>query len=96
VSRLLLSAVIRGVAAYAGCVLAVLAFHLVSGMSLAEMHIRILARVVAGFLIGAGWFTESSAEAIFSDPAFDLAIGALLWSVTEVYYWLAKRWGWPT
>lgn len=58
--------------------------------------IRILARVVAGFLIGAGWFTESAAESIFSDPAFDMAIGSALWAGTEAFYWLAKRYGWRT
>lgn len=58
--------------------------------------IRILARVLAGFLIGAGFFTEDAADAVFSDPAFDAAIGAVLWAVTEVYYIIAKRMGWAT
>jgi len=58
--------------------------------------IRILARVLAGFLIGAGFFTEDAADAVFNDPAFDAAIGAVLWAVTEVYYLLAKRLGWST
>lgn len=58
--------------------------------------IRILARVLAGFLIGAGWFTESAAESIFSDPAFDMAVGAMLWGVTEGFYLFAKKLGWRT
>lgn len=58
--------------------------------------VRILARVLAGFLIGAGWFTEDAAESIFADPAFDMAIGAALWGVTELYYYAAKRFGWKT
>jgi len=58
--------------------------------------IRILCRVLAGFLIGAGYMTESSADAIFSDPAFDMAIGVILWAVTEGFYWMARRFGWRT
>ena len=58
--------------------------------------IRILARVLAGFLIGAGYFTEDAADSIFNDPAFDAAIGAAIWGVTEVYYLIAKRMGWST
>lgn len=58
--------------------------------------VRILARVLAGFLIGAGWFTEDAAESIFNDPAFDMAVGAVLWGVTELYYYAAKRFGWKT
>src|SRR5690606_32826082 len=53
--------------------------------------IRITARVLAGFLIGAGYMSESTVSAIFSDPAMDMAIGAVLWGVTETFYWLAKR-----
>jgi hypothetical protein len=58
--------------------------------------IRILARVLAGFLIGAGWFTEDAADSIFSDPDFDIAIGAVVWALTELYYLAAKRFGWTT
>lgn len=58
--------------------------------------IRIVARVLAGFLIGAGYMTDSTADAIFADPAFDMAVGTILWAVTEGFYWLAKRWGWST
>lgn len=58
--------------------------------------IRILARVVAGFLIGAGWFTSDAADSIFNDPAFDAAVGAILWAATEGFYYIAKRFGWAT
>lgn len=58
--------------------------------------IRIFARVIAGVFIGQGLLTDSAAEAIFSDPAFDLAVGAVLWGATEGFYWAAKRWGWRT
>lgn len=58
--------------------------------------IRIAARVLAGFLIGAGYMSESAVDSIFADPAFDMAIGAVLWGVTETFYWLAKRYSWAT
>lgn len=58
--------------------------------------LRILARVLAGFLIGAGYMSESTVSAIFSDPAMDMAVGAILWGVTETFYWLAKRYAWAT
>lgn len=56
--------------------------------------IRILARVLAGFLIGAGYMSDSTVSAIFSDPAFDMAIGAVLWGATEAFYWMALKFGW--
>lgn len=58
--------------------------------------VRILARVAAGFLIGRGYMTDTAAETIFSDPAFDMAVGFLIWAGTEGFYWAAKRWGWRT
>ncbi len=58
--------------------------------------IRILARVFAGFLIGRGFTTTEASEAVFSDPAFDMAVGFLMWAATEGFYVLARRWGWRT
>lgn len=58
--------------------------------------VRILARVLAGFLIGSGYFTEDTANAVFDDPAFDAAIGAMIWAVTELYYVAARKLGWRT
>lgn len=58
--------------------------------------IRILARIGAGFLIGAGYMTQGTADSVFSDPAFDMAIGAVIIAATEGWYWLAKRFGWAT
>ena len=58
--------------------------------------LRILARVLAGFLIGGGYMSQGTADSIFADPAFDMAIGAVLWGATEAFYWMAKRWGWRT
>jgi hypothetical protein len=58
--------------------------------------IRILARILAGFLIGAGYMTQGAAESVFSDPAFDMAIGAVIIAATEGWYWLARKFGWRT
>lgn len=58
--------------------------------------IRILARVLAGFMIGRGYTTTEATDAIFNDPAFDMATGFLIWGATEGFYWAAKRWGWRT
>lgn len=57
---------------------------------------RIVARVIAGILIGKGWFSEETVESIFSDPALDMAIGAVIWGTVEICYYLAKRFGWKT
>lgn len=57
---------------------------------------RILARVLAGMLIGGGYMSQGTADSIFADPAFDMALGTLIWAATEGFYWLAKRWGWST
>ena len=57
--------------------------------------IRILLRVFAGVLIGWG-FPEDPANMLWNDPAIVSALsGALLWAATEVWYRLAKRYGWP-
>lgn len=58
--------------------------------------IRIVARVLAGFLIGSGYVTQETTDAIFHDPALDAAIGAVLWGATECYYVVARRCGWNT
>lgn len=62
--------------------------------------IRILLRVAAGVLIGRGWLSAEDGAALSGDPELvallEGAAGALLWTVTEYYYWLAKRWGWRT
>lgn len=58
--------------------------------------LRILARVLAGALIGAGYISHGTAESIFADPAFDMALGTLIWAGTEAFYWMARRFGWRT
>lgn len=62
--------------------------------------IRIVARVAAGFLIGRGWVGLDTVDQIFNDPAsdaaFEIIAGGAVWTVTEGFYALAKRWGWRT
>ena len=58
--------------------------------------LRIVAQVIAGILIGKGWFSEETVESIFSDPALDMAIGAVIWGTVELFYYLAKKFGWKT
>lgn len=55
---------------------------------------RILARVAAGALIGAGLVSEGQIAGFDADLAE--AIGAALWAATEAFYALAKRMGWKT
>lgn len=59
--------------------------------------IRILLRVLAGFLVGKG-FTE--AQTLAGDPELialvETGIGAIIWVATEAWYALAKRFGWRT
>lgn len=61
--------------------------------------IRILLRVVAGFLIGRG-LPEDWARDIVNDPGVvatvEVAIGAAIWGFTEVAYAMARRFGWKT
>lgn len=63
---------------------------------------RILLRVIAGVFIGHGM--TDVAHALNTDPdavtiltqALDIAYGATVWGVTEVWYWAAKKFGWRT
>lgn len=61
---------------------------------------RILLRVLAGILIGKGWFAPEDANSLISDPEVaalaEMAVGGAIWAATEGYYYLAKRWGWAT
>lgn len=60
--------------------------------------VRILARVMAGFLIGRGWVSLDQVDQIFNDPAsdaaFEIIAGGAVWAVTEVFYAMAHRFGW--
>lgn len=53
---------------------------------------RIVLRVAAGALIGAG-YVDRDAIPLFMDPAL---VGAIVWGVTEGWYAIAKRMGWAT
>ena len=63
------------------------------------VFVRIILRVLAGIMIGWGlpqdWATE-----IVNDPEVlvtaEAVVGSVIWGGTEVYYMLARRWGWPT
>jgi len=61
---------------------------------------RIILRVIAGILIGRGWLSPEDGALLSSDPDLALliegAVGAVILSATEYFYYLAKRWGWAT
>lgn len=58
---------------------------------------RILARYIAGMLVAAGLLDVSFGHEIGADPDFALilqtVIGFVLMSVTEGWYWFARRMG---
>lgn len=62
--------------------------------------VRILIRVACGYAIGQQWITEETAEWLTTDPdvvavvidAFAYAV----WGAMEIWYALAKRYGWQT
>lgn len=60
---------------------------------------RIILRVLAGIMIGWG-LPQNWADEIVSDPdalmTAEVVVGGLLWAATEVYYFIAKRFGWQT
>ena len=56
--------------------------------------IRIILRYGAGALVAKGYLTPTDASALATDPDILLAAGAILGVVTEVWYALAKRFGW--
>ena len=61
--------------------------------------IRIALRIVAGILIGKGLFGDD-AYTWAADPdvvyLVEIAAAAIIWGISEYYYKLAKRFGWPT
>lgn len=63
------------------------------------VFVRILLRVLAGIMIGWG-LPYDWADEITRDPAVlasaEVLVGAALWGVTEIYYGMARRFGWPT
>lgn len=63
---------------------------------------RILLRVFAGMLMG--YMSSDVVDNLLSSPdvetlmvaLVDASIGLAIWAATEVYYGLAKRYGWKT
>lgn len=63
------------------------------------VFIRIILRVFAGILIGWGLPADWAHE-IANDPEVlataETMAGAAIWGLTEIYYGLARRYGWKT
>jgi len=61
---------------------------------------RIIIRYVAGALIARGLFSPADGDFINANPDIEeimtAAVGAAIMAGTEVFYYLAKRWGWRT
>lgn len=55
---------------------------------------RILARVLAGFLIGLGFAREEQLYSFL--PDIEALLGFALWAMTEWLYGQAKKRGWAT
>lgn len=55
---------------------------------------RILARVLAGYLIGLGYASEETASQYL--PEIEVILGFALWAFTEYLYSVAKKKGWAT
>lgn len=63
---------------------------------------RILLRVFAGILMG--YMSSDVLDNLMASPdvetlmiaLVDASMGAAIWAATEVYYFLAKRYGWRT
>lgn len=61
---------------------------------------RILVRYAVGALVVRAWLTPDDALLLTGDPELirlaEMGLMALPGAATEVYYWLAKRYGWAT
>ena len=59
--------------------------------------IRIILRYAAGVIIAKGWLLPEDAYGLLDDPAtaeiVTMAAGFTIMVGTEVWYWLAKKWG---
>lgn len=62
--------------------------------------VRIAMRYIAGGLVAKGIFGTSSALVLFSDPEVEqlatILVGLALTAISEAWYALAKKYGWPT
>lgn len=61
---------------------------------------RIILRYLSGFLVSYGLLSPDMGSEFAVDPdlinVLVIALGAIAGAATEFYYWLAKRYGWPT
>mgnify|MGYP000920870939 CR=1 FL=1 len=59
---------------------------------------RIILRVIAGIMMGRG--VDGNLVDVLNDPAvaigLEAVLGGIVWFVVEVFYVLAKRFGWRT
>ena len=62
--------------------------------------VRILLRYGSGLLIAKGLLDADTGNMLVNDPEvarmLELALGAAMGAVSEVYYFLARRYGWST
>lgn len=58
--------------------------------------VRILLRYYAGYLVAQGFIDDETGRFLATDPDIELMVGAAVSAITEGYYTLAKRYGWPT
>jgi len=64
-----------------------------------SVFVRILLRVIAGILIGKG-LPPDAVEMVTSDTdvmvGVEVILGAVVWGGTEIFYFMAKKFGWKT
>jgi hypothetical protein len=62
--------------------------------------VRILLRYGAGFLVAKGLLSPEDGSTFAVDPdlaqMLEVGIGLAVGAATELYYTLAKKWGWAT
>jgi len=56
--------------------------------------IRIALRYGAGIMVAKGYLTPEDATFLSTDPDMILIAGVLVGAATEVWYYLANRFGW--
>lgn len=57
---------------------------------------RIILRYAASALFTHGWLSDGESASIATDPDLQMLVAAILIAGTELYYRMAKRFGWPT
>lgn len=63
-----------------------------------SVFIRIGLRYLAGLLVGYGLLSQDISDMLSNDPdivaAVEIAVGAAIGGVAELWYYLARRFGW--